>query len=68
LLVNEIEIGLKHRTVTVLADSEPYEITTYRTEGPYSDSRRPDYEPKNQSGPPGFYHKLHCYGSGRQSM
>ena len=38
-----IETGLKHGTVTVLADGEPYEITTYRTEGPYSDSRRPDY-------------------------
>ena len=38
-----VETGLKHGTVTVLVDGEPYEITTYRTEGPYSDSRRPDY-------------------------
>ena len=38
-----IETGLKHGTVTVLEEDEPYEITTYRTEGPYSDSRRPDY-------------------------
>lgn len=38
-----IETGLKHGTITVLEDGEPYEITTYRTEGPYSDSRRPDY-------------------------
>lgn len=38
-----IETGLKHGTVTVLVEGEPYEITTYRTEGPYSDSRRPDY-------------------------
>ena len=38
-----IETGLKHGTVTVLEDGKPYEITTYRTEGPYSDSRRPDY-------------------------
>ena len=38
-----IETGLKHGTVTVLEDGEPYEITTYRTEGPYSDSRRPDF-------------------------
>lgn len=38
-----IETGLKHGTVTVLVGGEPYEITTYRTEGPYSDSRRPDY-------------------------
>ena len=28
-----IETGLKHGTVTVLAEGEPYEITTYRTEG-----------------------------------
>ena len=38
-----IETGLKHGTVTVLEDGNPHEITTYRTEGPYSDSRRPDY-------------------------
>ena len=38
-----IETGLKHGTVTVLEGGEPYEITTYRTEGPYSDSRRPDF-------------------------
>ena len=38
-----IETGLKHGTVTVLENGEPYEITTYRTEGPYSDSRRPDF-------------------------
>lgn len=38
-----IETGLKHGTVTVLESGEPYEITTYRTEGPYSDSRRPDF-------------------------
>jgi tRNA nucleotidyltransferase (CCA-adding enzyme) len=38
-----IETGLKHGTVTVLEGDESYEITTYRTEGPYSDSRRPDY-------------------------
>lgn len=38
-----IETGLKHSTVTVLEEGEPYEIATYRTEGPYSDSRRPDF-------------------------
>ena len=38
-----IKTGLKHGTITVLEEGEPYEITTYRTEGPYSDSRRPDY-------------------------
>lgn len=38
-----VKTGWKHGTVTVLEGGEPYEITTYRTEGPYSDSRRPDY-------------------------
>lgn len=38
-----IETGLKHGTATVMDEGEPYEITTFRTEGPYSDSRRPDY-------------------------
>lgn len=38
-----IETGLKHGTVTVIEADGPYEITTYRTEGPYSDSRRPDF-------------------------
>ena len=34
--------GLKHGTVTVLDDDTPYEITTFREEGDYSDGRRPD--------------------------
>ena len=38
-----VETGLKHGTVTVLEEDGPYEVTTYRAEGPYSDSRRPDY-------------------------
>ena len=37
-----IETGLKHGTVTVLMDGLPLEITTYRTDGTYSDHRRPD--------------------------
>ena len=38
-----IETGLKYGTITLLKDGKPYEVTTYRAEGPYSDSRRPDY-------------------------
>lgn len=38
-----IGTGFKHGTVAVLEDGESYEITTYRADGPYSDSRRPDY-------------------------
>lgn len=35
--------GLRHGTVTVLIEGRPVEITTYRTEGAYTDGRRPDY-------------------------
>ena len=38
-----LKTGFRHGTVTVLVDGKPYEVTTYRTEGPYSDSRRPDF-------------------------
>ena len=38
-----IETGLKHGTVAVVEDGTPYEITTYRADGPYSDGRRPDF-------------------------
>ncbi len=37
-----IPTGLKHGTVTVIADKEPVEITTYRVDGDYADGRRPD--------------------------
>lgn len=37
-----IPTGLKHGTVTVLADGEPVEITTYRVDGDYADGRHPD--------------------------
>lgn len=37
-----IETGLKHGTVTIVMDDEQYEVTTFRTDGVYSDNRRPD--------------------------
>lgn len=37
-----VDTGLQHGTVTVIADGKPYEITTFRTEDSYSDSRHPD--------------------------
>ena len=37
-----IETGLTHGTVTVLAVGSPIEITTYRVDGEYRDSRRPE--------------------------
>ncbi len=33
--------GVKHGTVTVLINSEGYEVTTYRMDGKYEDSRHP---------------------------
>ena len=37
-----IETGIRHGTVTVIINKEPYEITTYRTDVKYSDHRHPD--------------------------
>ncbi|WP_342509888.1 CCA tRNA nucleotidyltransferase [Sporosarcina sp. FSL K6-2383] len=37
-----VDIGTAHGTVLVLMNGEPIEVTTYRTEGTYSDHRRPD--------------------------
>lgn len=37
-----IETGLKHGTVTVLSEGGPVEITTFRIDGAYTDSRHPD--------------------------
>ena len=37
-----IKTGLKHGTVTVIIDHNPIEITTYRIDGDYKDSRRPE--------------------------
>lgn len=36
------ETGLKHGTLTVVIDHHPYEITTFRTDGTYTDHRHPD--------------------------
>lgn len=38
-----IPTGLQHGTVTVKHGRELYEITTFRTEGAYSDGRHPDH-------------------------
>ena len=37
-----IPTGIQHGTVTVLLDDDIIQVTTYRTEGKYSDSRHPD--------------------------
>ncbi len=36
-----IETGIQHGTVTLLVDSRPFEVTTYRIDGAYLDRRRP---------------------------
>lgn len=36
-----IDTGLKHGTVTILMDGEPFEVTTYRVDGEYLDGRHP---------------------------
>ena len=37
-----VETGLKHGTLTVVVDHIPYEVTTYRVDGGYTDHRHPD--------------------------
>ena len=37
-----VETGLKHGTLTVVLDHVPYEVTTYRVDGAYTDHRHPD--------------------------
>ncbi len=36
-----VETGIKHGTLTVLCDGNPYEVTTYRIDGEYEDHRHP---------------------------
>lgn len=37
-----VETGLKHGTLTVVIDHVPYEVTTFRVDGEYTDHRHPD--------------------------
>lgn len=37
-----VPTGIQHGTVTVIFNDIPYEITTYRIDGEYTDNRRPD--------------------------
>ena len=41
LFKKTIPTGIKHGTITVLINKEPYEVTTYRIDGEYLDNRRP---------------------------
>lgn len=42
LFKRTVDTGIEHGTVLVLVDGEGIEVTTFRTEGSYSDNRRPD--------------------------
>lgn len=40
--IRYVETGISHGTLTALVGGRAYEITTFRTDGRYSDNRRPD--------------------------
>lgn len=42
LFEKTVPTGIKHGTVTVICNNQPIEVTTFRTEGLYTDNRRPD--------------------------
>lgn len=42
LFSRTVDTGIEHGTVLVLLEGEGIEVTTFRTEGAYSDMRRPD--------------------------
>lgn len=37
-----VDTGIKHGTVSLILDGEPYEITTWRIDGEYKDARHPE--------------------------
>lgn len=41
LFKRTVDTGIKHGTVTVMLDKEGFEVTTYRIDGAYEDSRHP---------------------------
>lgn len=41
LFARTVDTGIEHGTVTVLADGEGFEVTTYRIDGEYEDGRHP---------------------------
>ena len=42
LFARTVDTGIKHGTITVLLERKHYEVTTYRMDGQYLDSRRPE--------------------------
>ena len=43
LFKKTFDTGIKHGTVSVLLDSDIFEVTTFRCDGAYKDNRRPEY-------------------------
>lgn len=41
MFAHTVDTGIKHGTVTVILDRRGYEVTTYRIDGEYEDSRHP---------------------------
>lgn len=41
VFAHTIDTGIEHGTVTVMVGKEGYEVTTYRIDGEYEDSRHP---------------------------
>ncbi len=39
--IKTVDTGIKHGTVTLVVEGEPYEVTTYRIDGEYLDARHP---------------------------
>ena len=42
LFSRTFDTGIDHGTVTVVQNRQPFEVTTYRIDGTYTDARRPD--------------------------
>ncbi|MFJ7734816.1 CCA tRNA nucleotidyltransferase [Lysinibacillus sp. NPDC097287] len=42
IFTRTVDIGIQHGTVLVLVPEAPVEVTTYRTDGEYTDHRRPE--------------------------
>jgi tRNA nucleotidyltransferase (CCA-adding enzyme) len=42
LFKKTVDTGIRHGTITVIENSDSFEVTTFRIDGDYSDNRRPD--------------------------
>ncbi|MFA6309344.1 MAG: HD domain-containing protein [Clostridia bacterium] len=42
LFKKTVDTGIRHGTITIIENSDSFEVTTFRIDGEYSDNRRPD--------------------------